>query len=414
MYAVGRFRRCHPVGVGRERATAALVLGALAALVVGVVPDVPSRAAPSLQAIAPAPPERAQATRPARDPITLRTVLSAPEAAAPAVTAVPNASPARRTALPASDLQGALDQWMSTGGGVDGVVVGVARLGAAADIWVGAADGPAEGTAVRPGDAYGVLSITKTFTEALVLREVAAGRIDLDSPMPTLTGVAAPPAGLSITPRMLLQHSSGLVNYMDAVGYDPNAPITSQEIVSLALHSPLLAPPGSAASYSNTNFHWLGLLLEHVTGSTYAQLVAELASEFGLTNTSVDPASRPGWVGFASGGIRSTVGDITRWAAALFTPGRVLPREQLALLTTVGPLGVTHGLWPVCCSRDPAAAVQSGLSQIVAHGGLLFYPSSRTAVVVHFDKPHADSAERTYAIGSALRAALGDASGGPG
>ena len=88
--------------------------------------------------------------------------------------------------------------------------------------------------------------------------------------------------------------------------------------------------------YSRTNFHWLGLLLEQVTGTSYGDLVAGLAREFGLQHTSLDPAARPGWVGYASGGVASTVSDLARWGSLLFTPGRVVAADQLALLTTIG------------------------------------------------------------------------------
>src|SRR5262249_51180623 len=159
--------------------------------------------------------------------------------------------------------------------------------------------------------------------EALVLREAAAGRIALDAPMPDLPGVAPVPAGVVITPRMLLQHTSGLVDYSNAIGYDQTQPITPTQAVSLSLRTPLLFPPGSRAMYSRVTFPWLGLLLEHSSGQTFAQLIDGLAREFGLTHTFLDPNGRPGWVGYASGGVTSTVGDIARWGAALFTPGRV-------------------------------------------------------------------------------------------
>jgi CubicO group peptidase (beta-lactamase class C family) len=279
---------------------------------------------------------------------------------------------AGRTTVDVDRLQAALDAWAATSPGVRSVAVGVAVAEAGTPWWGGVGTAPGH-VPLDFGERHGVLSVTKTFTEALVLRQVAAGRIDLDAPVPPVAGVGAAPAGVVITPRMLLQHSSGLVNYPEAVGYDATAPITPQQVVSSALRSPLMAPPGTRAVYSNTNFHWLGLLLEHVTGRPFGALVADLAQEVGLADTALDPAGRPGWVGYASGGIRSTVGDMARWAAALFTPGRVLPAPQVKALTTVGPLGVSLGLWPV---------TGNGVSQFVAHGGLVHYPDDGLVVIV--------------------------------
>jgi CubicO group peptidase (beta-lactamase class C family) len=328
--------------------------------------------------------------------------IAAPEAAGP---------------LPVAALETSLRAWAAERPDVDGVVVGVAVAGDESDeVWIGEGDGGGPGMPIDAGDSYGVLSITKTFTEALVLREAAAGRIALDEPMPLLPGVGAPPAGVVTTPRMLLQHSSGLVNYMDAVGYDPAAPITPAQIVTISLQSPLVAPPGTQAHYSNTNFHWLGLLLESVTGRTYGELVAALAAEFGLNDTRVDPASRPGWVGYASGGISSTVEDMTRWGAALFTPGAVLPAAQLSLLTTIGHLGVSHGLWPVCpcgpAGNDPADA--EGVAQFVAHGGFVYFPDEEVVVVIHLDKGSPSANAHTASLASRMLAAIGHPEAYPG
>lgn len=317
-----------------------------------------------------------------------------------------------RLPLPAAHLQVAIERWLAGQSVARSVAVGVAFTGDAPWLWTGEAH--LGDPLFHADDEYGVLSITKTFTEALVLREVAAGRIDLDAPMPAIAGLTVESDSPVVTPRMLLQHTSGLVNYPKAVGYDPSRPITPREIVSLALHSPLLSPPGRQARYSNTNFHWLGLLLEQVTGRSYADLVAGLAADIGLTDTWLDPTGRPGWIGYSSGGIRSTVGDVARWGAALFTPGRVLPAEELTEFTTVGDAGVSLGLWPLCpCStgrdgaRHPAA-----LRQTVAHGGFFFFPDRDLVVVVHYE-PAGAGAGAADAAAAALAGALEDLRGGP-
>ena len=254
---------------------------------------------------------------------TSRPETGAPSGAEEAVDGNPAPPP-----LTAARLQAALDQWLTSQSGARSVAVGVAFTGDAGRLWTGEAH--VGEPLFHADDEYAVRSITKTFTDALVLREVAAGRIDLDAPMPPIPGLDLDNDDPVVTPRMLLQHTSGLVNYSKAVGYDPSRPITPREIVSLALHSPLLSPPGRQASYSNTNFHWLGLLLEQVTGRLYGELVADLAAELALTHTRLDPNGRPGWIGYSSGGIRSTLSDLARWGAALFTPGRVLRAEELA------------------------------------------------------------------------------------
>jgi CubicO group peptidase (beta-lactamase class C family) len=305
-------------------------------------------------------------------------------------------------------LHRALDQWLTGQADASSVAVGVSFASGDGQVWTSDAMRTGTPAPVRAGDTYGTLSITKSFTEALVLRQVAAGTISLDAPMPALPGVDPVPDGIVITPRMLLQHTSGLVDYLRATGYDANQMLTPTDTVNLALHTPLMFPPGSAASYSRTNFHWLGLLLEHVTGQSFGDLVAGLAREFGLTHTSLDPAGKPGWVGYASGGVQSTVGELTRWGAALFTPGRVLQPEQLTLLTTIGDVGASLGMWPLCPCHTNADGkqVNDAIGQVVAHGGILYFPSDRMVMVVHVDPPTSQISDQVAAIGSMVRAGL--------
>jgi CubicO group peptidase (beta-lactamase class C family) len=228
--------------------------------------------------------------------------------------------------------------------------------------------------------------------------------------MPALPDVAPVPQGVVITPRMLLQHTSGLVNYMNATGYDPTAPMTPAKAVSLSLGTPLLAEPGVRAHYSNSNFHWLGLLLEHASGRPYATLVDGLAAGFGLASAAVSAPARPGWIGFASGGMEATLDDVATWGAHLFTPGAVLPPADLDAYRAVGPLGVGLGIWPICpCTTDATGAVEyTAIGQIVADGGLLHFPDGDVVVAVRLANVPGDIGTLTASVAGAIRAALAD------
>ena len=300
----------------------------------------------------------------------------------------------------------ALGEWMSQHDDVRSVAVAVATVGPSGPTWSGAFGEPLlDHTA-----AYPIMSVTKTFTQALVLREAGEGRIDLDAGMPPIPDVAPVPDGVHITPRMLLQHTSGLVNYMEAPGYDPSAPMTPARAVSLSLEAPLLAEPGTRAHYSNSNYHWLGLLLEHATGRTFEALVAELAGQYGLLTTRVDVEGRPGWVGFASGGMRATLADVARWGAHLFDPGAVLSPPALEAYRTVGALGVGLGVWPICpCTTAPDGAVDyTAVGQIVADGGLLYFPDEDVVVAVRLANVPGDVGTITASVAGAVAAAFGD------
>jgi CubicO group peptidase (beta-lactamase class C family)/peptidoglycan/LPS O-acetylase OafA/YrhL len=305
-------------------------------------------------------------------------------------------------------LQATLDRWMEEQPDVGSVAVAVV---AGKDTWAGDAHRLGAHSPTRAQDSYGIASATKTFTLGLALRAVDQGRIKLDTPVPSLPEVGRPPDGTIITPRHLLQHTSGLVDYPAARGYDDSLPLTPREAVRLSLDTPLQSPPGEQVIYANSNYHYLGLILEHVYRRPYAKLVADLARTVGLPSTRVDSEDRPGWTGFASGGVHSTVADLARWGAALFTPGRVLSPALSSQLRTLGPYNTALGTWPLCpCSSDEGGQKHyTAIGQYTGHGGLYHTPQGVT-VAVHIEPP-VDSADvKTSSLIETLLRALGERS----
>lgn len=127
--------------------------------------------------------------------------------------------------------------------------------------------------AVTPDTAFAVGSISKTFTSALILRLVGEGRIALDTPARGyLPGSAIDGR---ITVRQLLDHTSGLYDYFLNPTIDKALLATRAAPWSLkqTLHyvgKPYF-PPGRGWHYSNTNYLYLGLIAERVTGTSLAQ-----------------------------------------------------------------------------------------------------------------------------------------------
>ncbi|GAA0958640.1 serine hydrolase domain-containing protein [Kribbella koreensis] len=222
---------------------------------------------------------------------------------------------------------------------------------------------------VAPDGWFRIGSVTKTFTATVVLSLVAEGLVDLDQPIEQwLPGVV--PAGDGISVRRLLNHTSGLYNYTDDLPdpaqivrerFDHWAP---QRALALAFaHEPLFAP-GADWSYSNTNYTLLGLLIEEITGGSYADAVrARVIEPLHLHQTLV-PGDEPklpqphahGYLlvddesvdldelnpsqAWAAGELISTAADLNKFFAALLA-GELLPAAQLeAMLTTVGDYGL--------------------------------------------------------------------------
>ncbi|MEZ0165367.1 serine hydrolase [Kineococcus sp. LSe6-4] len=293
--------------------------------------------------------------------------------------------------LPAEDLQRTLDDWVARTEGIDAASVGVASGAALWDVvWEGTSSVEL-GTGLPAGEPVLAASLTKGVTAALVLQEATRGTLDLDAPVPDLDGV---PAGAAVTPRQLLHHAGGLPQYTEAPGFEPDRLWSPAELVTLSLQAPPLFTPGTQVSYSNSGFLWLGLLLEHVTGQSYADLVDErVAGPLGLTTMTVEQREVPGWVGFSSGGIVASPGDLARWQGALFSSDLVLTPQARTALVDLQPLGNGLGVWPSCpCGTDPAGQRwAAGWGQSVNAGGAFAFPAEHVAVMGYL-QPEGDRA----------------------
>ncbi len=297
--------------------------------------------------------------------------------------------------LPVDELQDGLDAWILAQPDVDDAVVSVAS---GTQIWSGSGTRPEEAlVAGRAADAaVGMASLTKTFTAALAVQFAADGVLDLDAAVPELPGVAPLPDGVTVTARQLLQHSTGLVQYNDAVGYDPAHVYTAAELVSLSTRTPLLHVPGAAVSYSNSNYLWLGLLLESLTAQDYGSLLSDrITAPLGLATVGVIDDERAGWVGSSSGGITAAPADVARFFDALLNRGEVLSREALARMTELNELNTGLGLWPLCpCGEVPEGGKwATGLGHYIGDGAAFAFPDDALAVYIRVSGP-AITAER--------------------
>ena len=120
-----------------------------------------------------------------------------------------------------------------------------------------------------------IASNTKTFTAVVVLQLVDEGLVELDAPVERyLPGLVRGDgiAGDAITVRHLLQHTSGLPEYVDVlfgadyVGAGQHRHHEPHQLLDIALSRPATAAPGTAWQYSNTNYVVAGLLVQQVTG----------------------------------------------------------------------------------------------------------------------------------------------------
>ncbi|MCP9985822.1 beta-lactamase family protein [Streptomyces sudanensis] len=169
------------------------------------------------------------------------------------------------------------------------------------------------GRPVRPDMRHRVGSITKTFTAAAVMQQVEQGRIRLDAPIGDYLPETVPgERGRRITVRMLLDHTSGIPDYIPYAfpslqGFPSLEDVSAEsldanrfrrfrpaELIALGLAAPPAGEPGATpGTYSNTNYLLLGRLLEKVTGTTAeAYITRNVIERAGLRHTGFPEGAR--------------------------------------------------------------------------------------------------------------------------
>jgi D-alanyl-D-alanine carboxypeptidase len=135
---------------------------------------------------------------------------------------------------------------------------------------------------------FGIGSVTKLYTAALVMRQVEAGTLSLDDPISKWIDL---PYAEQVTVRMLLNHTSGIPDYTSDAAFLlryaglPEKSWRPGELAGATHDKPLDFEPGLRHKYSNSNYLLLGIILEEASGKSYAALLQEMMDELDLRDT---------------------------------------------------------------------------------------------------------------------------------
>ncbi|MEV6907381.1 serine hydrolase domain-containing protein [Amycolatopsis sp. NPDC051071] len=211
-------------------------------------------------------------------------------------------------------------------------------------------------------------SNTKVFVATVVLQLVAEKKVVLDAPIERyLPGVV--PNGSRISVRQLLQHTSGLADYLPVI--DPDEirwrEYGTAELLKTAMALDPDFEPGTSWAYSNTNYLVVGELVRKLAGRPVAtEIDRRILRPLGLTATyyprpyetgirgphprGYDAGSgervdftvqNPSYAG-AAGAMVGTGEDLNRFFIALLG-GRLLPPAQLAEMKRTVPSAAHPG-----------------------------------------------------------------------
>ena len=266
---------------------------------------------------------------------------------------------------------------------------------------------------------YDLMSMTKQFTAAAILKLEMQGRLRVSDPIGRHLG-PVPEDKRAMTLQHLLTHTSGLP---EALGDDYD-PLSREALLEAALHSDLRAPPGRRFHYSNVGYSVLAAIVERTSGMGYEQFLARhLLEPAGMTQTGYRlPAWRrdrvaveydrrgrprgrpfdhpwaddgPYWNLRGNGGLLSTARDMVRWHRALEgeevlsrRAKRALFRPRVSIPSVAGYEGfrAAYG-WAVSDTDRGRIATHSGgngwsygvVARYLDAGVLVFWISNRAS-----------------------------------
>ena len=268
---------------------------------------------------------------------------------------LPELDPARLrgalAGLPDQDVTGAILRVSGRAGHWSGEA-GVARLGSP--------------RRPHPGGRFRIGSVTKLFTATIALQLAADGELDLHQSVQHYLPGLLPSRYPRILVSQLLNHTSGLPDSTeDAANVDPRSYVAHRfeyhsppEVVETSRKAPMLHAPGTAQRYNGVNYFLVDMVIEEVTGHSYAhELRSRITRPLALRDTYLPAHNDPRLRGrhargylrigtryvdvteqspyaWAEGGMVSSTRDLDRFLRALFR-GRLLPDPQQQALFSI-------------------------------------------------------------------------------
>jgi len=213
-----------------------------------------------------------------------------------------------------------------------------------------------EKKALTGASRFRIGSITKMFTATMILQLVEEGKLKLTDPLSTFFPQI--PNASKITILQILSHRSGIPNLKRDPQRSSSTPITKDEMLALITQGTPDFEPDTKHLYSNSGYFLLGLIIEKVTGKSYAEALGErISSKTGLRDTYVATGNidvnknesltyfrlgeewkqggetHPSLL-FSAGAIVSTPNDMAQFIQALFD-GKLISQQSLTQMTTL-------------------------------------------------------------------------------
>jgi D-alanyl-D-alanine carboxypeptidase len=246
---------------------------------------------------------------------------------------------AKMNGAPNSRLQHTLEAIVDSNGGPPAIATLISRDGRREFLAAGTAGG---GLRPAPNLHFRIASVAKAFNSYVAVKLSGSG-LSLGTTLgQSIPGVL--PAAEAVTLRQLLQHTSGLAEYIQAPAFgelinaDPTRYFAPTDLTGFVREAPLEFAPESKYHYSDTDNIAAGLMEEKASGIPYEKLLGKrVFGPLGMRESSlprtqkmprpflhgydVEPGKKPEDVSellsasgaWASGGIISTPLDLSRF-----------------------------------------------------------------------------------------------------
>lgn len=309
--------------------------------------------------------------------------------------------------------------------GIPGMTVALAKNGTMLYAQAYGDSDTATGATAQTSTIFEIGSITKQFTAALIMKLQEQGALHVDDSIQTYLPEYKFPSGITL--RMLMNHTSGLANYTGFTQYPSwqmNG-VSEQTILTTVSQMPLLFPPGTQWSYSNSNYFALGAIIEKLTGQSYADnLTQQIFQPLGLANTyfSLPPPTQSaiGYTvngtggitaapvcdrstAFAAGALSSNVSDLVAWDNALIS-GKVVSLASFQAMTTPVsssiPGGGSYGFGLVLGTFDnhPTIAHDGAINGFTADNNVFLDSGLAVVVLTNSDGANPDAIATTIMV----------------
>ena len=172
--------------------------------------------------------------------------------------------------------------------GFDGMIVYVDQVGKSPEYYAAGWHDRKNKIPANPHALFKIASISKLYVAVSIAKLANDKRLSLDETLadyfPELVGRIE--NADKITLRMMVQHRSGIPNFVDHPDFWAKPPNGADETLNYALDLPAVFEPGEDYGYSNTNYLLLRRIIDKVVGYSRNQYIKEeILIPLGLNNT---------------------------------------------------------------------------------------------------------------------------------